>query len=231
MKPSIIIPFYGKWSLTQARLTELYKYVIDPVEIVLVDDFSRDESIDKNVYWWQTNGKHKITYVHNPENLGFGMSMNHGVRASSGDLIILLSNDVQINGNFLPIIQDKFRTEGKFILCGELHGWDTGWNVLEINGKKRLFPYAAGWFIACTRDAWDDIGGFDPIYGKFDYEDVDLSTTAIQKGYRIIPLNLKYMLRHFSGQTVRAKYPNREKFTLENQRIFIEKWSKILKDE
>jgi GT2 family glycosyltransferase len=231
MKTSIIIPFYGKWPLTNQRLAELHKYIPDNIEIVLVDDFSQDKDIDRCVTWWGENSRHNIIYVHNSENLGFGMSMNHGVDASTGDVVVLLSNDVQVHGNFLPMVLDKLSKEAKLLICGEMHGWDTGWNVLEINGKKRLFPYAAGWFLACKRDDWYDIGGFDPRYEKFDYEDVDLSTTAIQKGYRLTPLNIKFMLRHLSAQTVRSVYPDRERYTYKNQQRFIEKWSEILKDE
>jgi len=231
MKVSIIIPFYDNWTMTHQRMMELYKHIVNPVEIVLVNDCSKDESIDSSVAWWQQNSKHRVKYVKNKKNLGFGKSMNKGVNKSGGDIVVLLSNDVQVTGDFISVILQKLKEDEKVLIGGELHDWNTGWNVLEINGQMKVFPYAAGWLLSCTREVWDDIGGFDSIYEKFDYEDMCLSTMAIHKGYKLVGLNLKFMLRHFSGQTVRKEYPDREKYTLENQKRFIEKWSTILKDE
>ena len=81
-----------------------------------------------------------------------------------------------------------------------------------------------------TRDVWDDLGGFDPIYEKFDAEDVDISTMALIKGYTLRPLNSR-KLHHMSGQTVRKYYPNREEYTRKNLKRFQKKWSRVLKNE
>ena len=227
---SIIIPFYNNWELTHQRMMELHTYIPFQVEIILVDDCSTDENIAGGMGWWKTQSKHRVICIKNKKNLGFGGAFNKGCQRASEDVYVLLSNDVQVSGDFVSLILEKLKKDEKTLIGGQVLYHDTGWNVLNINGKPKLFPYAMGWLLACTKEAWKDLGGFDQIYEKFDYEDVDLSTTAIHKGYKLVALDYR-RLRHFSALTVRKYYPDREAYTMKNQKRFIKKWSKILKDE
>jgi len=229
MKVSIIIPFYNNWYLTHQRMMELYRVIPTPCEVILVDDCST-EDITGAMGFWRGKTQHSVKAIKTPRNLGFGGAMNHGCRRATEDVYVLLSNDVQVLYNFVPDVIKIIESEEKVLVGNEFYTHDTGWNVLNINGKPKIFPYLAGYFLACTKDAWKDLGGFDDIFGLFDYEDVDLSTTALYKGYKLIPINSK-MLVHFSGQTVRKHYPERETITRRNQKKFIGKWSKILEDE
>ena len=229
MKVSVIIPFYGKWELTHQRMMDLYKWIPFPIEIVMIDDCSLEDHTDR-MNWWKRNTKHSVITIRTEKNLGFGSSMNFGCSHATGDIFILLSNDVQIFGDFIGEILLILNRGEKVLIGNELYNYDTGWNVRNINGKSKLFPYLGGYLIACTRETWEDLGGFDPIYGKFDCEDIDLSTTALHKGYSLVPLNYR-RLRHFHGQTIRKLYPDREKYTEENLLKFDKKWSKILRDE
>ena len=139
---SIVVPFYREWHLTHKRLMELYQYIHPRVEIVLVDDCSMDKTIDDSILWWKSvKDGHKIVHVRNEENIGFGQSMNIGAQNSSGDVIILYSNDVIASGNFVPEVLDAIKSGGKCIVGDALLSWNTGWNVIEINGHLRKFPY------------------------------------------------------------------------------------------
>jgi len=229
MEFSIVIPFYGKWELTHQRMMELYKNIINPVEIVLIDDFSKEDHTDR-MNWWKGNGKHSVRAFRNDENLGFGQSMNRGCDLSSGEIVVLLSNDIQVIGDFTSEILSILKSGEKTLIGDILYTHDTGWNIFEINGKKKLFPYLGGHFLACRKTSWEDIGGFDPIYGKFDVEDIDLSTMALYKGYTLVFLKNMYV-NHLYGQTIRSLHPNREEYTKRNLRVFQKKWSEILKDE
>jgi len=226
---SIILPFYNNWHLTHQRMMELYEFVSIPCEIILVNDCST-EDMGGAMSWWKNQDRHRVVCVKTPKNLGFGGAMNHGAKRATEDVYVFLSNDVQVLGDFIPAILQKLQENEKSLVGGEVLAYDTGWNVLKINGKPKLFPYVAGWLLACTKETWKDLGGFDPIFQKFDYEDIDISATAILKGYKLVGLNDK-RLRHFSGQTVRKYYPDRESYTMKNQKRFIKKWSEILKDE
>ena len=229
---SVIIPFFNNWHLTHQRMSELYSEISTPLEIILVDDCSTDESIPGKMGWWRTQSKHRVKCIKTPKNLGFGGAMNHGARrgVATEEVLVFLSNDVKIAGDFVPLILQKLRDNENILIGDTFRNYDTGWNVMNINGKPKMFPYLEGYFLSCTKEMWIELGGFDPIFAPYDVEDIDLSTTALHKGYGLVPLNFR-RLQHASGQTIRRINPDREAITKRNLKRFVKKWSEILKDE
>lgn len=227
MKASVILPYYNHWDLTHARMMELYKYVPKDVEIVMVNDASTDKDCRKGAGWWQKrSGRQEIKYVENKQNLGFGGSHNVGAKVSTGDILCFLSNDVIVRTDFVSIIIDDLSNRPDSLLGGEIIYWPGGWNEFEFDGKKMVVPYCNGWLLACTREVWDNMGGFDvETYGKFDFEDIDLSMNALSLGYDLLSLNLpKHKLNHLSGVTIRGLNVDRMEITKKNREKFIKKW-------
>lgn len=223
MKVSIIIPFFNKFNLVHSRLMELYKYVPkEETEIILVNDAST-EDVAGSVAWWQKHlNYHKIRYRVNEENLGFGGSMNRGAEIAEGEILVFLSNDVIVSGDFIREIVVVLYEEPDALIGGEVVYWAAGWNEFEYEGNKMIIPWANGWLIACRKEIWEKLGGFDSRYGKTDYEDVDLSMKAMELGYNIIALQSRFV-RHLVAQT--APYnEKRMENTRKNREIFIEKW-------
>jgi len=134
---SIIIPFYNRWDLTHQQLMSLHKWVNEDVEIVLVNDASTDMEIKGGVAFWQKNSpRHVIKYKENKENLGFGGAMNVGAKAASGEILVFLSNDVQIATDFIPQIKAILRENDKTLVGGRVIYWEAGWNQFEHKGKS-----------------------------------------------------------------------------------------------
>ena len=224
MLVSIIIPFLDHWELVHARLDEIRKFAPDNCEIILVDDCSVGD-YDDQVGWWQNYGaKHKVWYVKNKKNLGFGGAMNMGAKHSHGDILVFLSNDVIIYNDFItPICVACDYWEYKCLVGHRLIDWDAGWN--EVNGT--VIPYLEGYLLASPRDVWEELGGFDDIYAPYSMEDVDICMTATQKGIRIVQA-MDMKLNHLVGQT--AEYSDaRTKITERNKQRFEEKWKDELK--
>lgn len=221
---SIIIPFFNRWDLTHARMGELYNFAPENCEVVLVDDCSTDES-PQGIAWWQRygNARFRVRYYKNRENLGFGVSCNIGARLANGRVIVQLSNDVVMYGDIFSDIITLIGFDDKMLVAGRIVDFPGGWNEFDIDGKHIVVPYAEGWLIACTKKAWKDLGGFDPRYGKYDYEDVDLTTTAIEKKFSIVGLNSD-KVRHLVGQTITSTGVDRQSITTSNRTIYFEKW-------
>lgn len=220
---SVIIPFFNNWQLTHARLMECHKFLPDDVEIILVNDASTETDCDGGTaFWQQADTRQEIRYLKNKKNLGFGGSMNRGAKAAYGDILVFLSNDVVITGDFLGQIKNEIDNEKDILVGGRIVYWDSGWNTFN----NTIFPYCEGWLLACTTEVWDNLEGFDPRYSPYDYEDVDLSTTAIQKGHRLVGLDSPY-LNHIGGQT--ANYnEKRLEITHRNKKKFYDKWRSII---
>ena len=225
MKYSFIVPFYNHWDLTHARLGEFRKFLPDNCEIVLVDDCSTEIDCRKGIAFWQKSGaaRHTIKYTRNKENLGFIQSVNKGVKLSSGEIVIIYSNDVVMFRDITKELDPLFEERTDDVLVGNrIIDWDGGWNVIQYKGYKSIVPYLEGWFLACRREVWDKLGGFDTRYGISDFEDVDLSTTAMYNFIPLIPLN-STALKHLGGQSFQFNETRMER-TKKNKLLWEAKW-------
>ena len=229
---SIIIPYYNRWDLTHARMSEIYGHLYSDIEVILVNDASPELDCRSGAGFWQKGlNVFPIKYVENPQNLGFGGSNNRGAKAATGDILVFLSNDVVISGNFLPQIEKIIaEKDGKVIVGGRVLYEDTGWNTLMIKGKKSIVCYPEGWLIAVTPAMWESIGGFDPIYSPYDYEDVDLGAWATYNNVPLVGLNSAY-LHHLSGQTIYKVNPERQKVTIAHRKLFEDKWTALFETQ
>ena len=110
----------------------------------------------------------------------------------------------------------------KVLIGGEIIDWKAGWNEFNINGREIVIPWLGGWMLACTDVIWQSLGGFDPRYGISDFEDVDISTTALDLGYKLIPLNCKH-LQHLVAKSFGYNEIRLER-TKHNREVYIQKW-------
>jgi GT2 family glycosyltransferase len=228
-KVSVIIPFYNKWELTHKVMLDLYTYNREYIhEIVLVDDGSTDDEIVGGIKWWRhtygmTNDNIKIRHLRTINNGGFLKAANEGMETAVGDIKILLSNDILAPCGFVKDVV-RILEVPKTLVGGRILDYDTGWNKFY----DRLYPYLEGWLLACTKDAWEELGGFDIRYMPNDYEDVDLSTAALSKEYSLVPLNNPRIV-HLGAQSL-GYNPKREAITKINQEKFRQKWVNVEKE-
>jgi GT2 family glycosyltransferase len=230
MKVSLVLPYLDKWHLVHKRLMEYYR-LLPKMEIILVDDCSQEAESITGPRWWKEHGPLDIVHIRNEENLGFGGANNVGAEHATGDILILTQNDVVVSGNFIPHVKETLRQHPKILVGGRVVYWEAGWNEFVVGGKRIVLPYAEGWLLAMWREAWDDLGGFDPLYGKMDYEDVDLSAMALSKGYNLVGLNSPH-LKHIFGQTTTAQegVDGRRAITEINRKKFYRKWKDWMYD-
>lgn len=216
----IVIPVHKHWSLLNRLLKDIHTSESDNVDdILVVDDFSQSSEIDETLLYW--SDKLPLRYIKNEENLGFTLSSIsglHDVCTKSGvdDAVFLISSDVEISGKFIDHVASLLKD--KVLVGHKLLSGNTGWN--HIDGK--VFPYLEGYFLACTAYGWTDLGYFDPQYAPWDFEDVDLSTNAIHKGYKLVPSN-NPVIKHLGGRSI-GYTPERESVTLRNKEYFRRKW-------
>jgi GT2 family glycosyltransferase len=150
--------------------------------------------------------------------MGFLFAARTGLSVVKGDIKILISNDVEITGNIVTLVEEQIKKSPLSLVGNELIDFDSGWNT--FNGK--VFPYLVGYFLAASKEIWDDIS-FDSRFAPNDFEDVDLSTQAYALGYPVIALNSPF-IKHMGAGTL-GYNPEREKLTRRNQKKFFDKWT------
>lgn len=218
---SVICPVWNQSELTHKFLYQHWNLLPrliqgSDIEIIIIDNGSTDNTAMILDMWARTMSE-QLKVITNPDNRGFGPANNQGAAMAKGDILVFISNDVEVRGNYLSIV--KSRVDDLALYGAQLLDYDTGWN--KWSGE--VIPYLGGWCIASTRKVWDDLGGWDERYIPCDYEDVDLSLTATEKGYMLgeIPLPL----HHISGQSAQHLSGGRLAITLNSQKLFKEKWS------
>lgn len=226
MKFSIVVPCYRHPQLANQILMDIYQNC-SADEVIIVDDFSNDEETKKVYEFWQRLGEAfplKVLYL--PENVGFVKASNAGLKEATGDIVALISSDVRIYKDLKRFSREIFTTpHDKILLGGRLLDFDTGWNV--FNGQT--YSYVEGWALITTRSGWEELGYMDERYAPWDFEDVDLSTTAVSKGYmlRVFPPWHGEVMEHMVAQSI-GYTDERRTITEAHRELFRKKWSNVV---
>jgi len=226
MKLSIIMLYYNGWNMVHARLAELAKYMpIENAELVLVDNGSEEDS-SRQVNWWQEHFPRTLHYVHLEKNYGYAIGNNMGAEQATGEYFLFLNPDVIIHQPFVDEILPLLIRDHQIILGGKVIDWDGGWNTFIEGGQRYTIPYCEGWALAMSEWAWTDLGGFDERYAPYDCEDLDLSITALEKGFHLASLP-HGLFTHLGGKSFEANLirpDERRKITEINREKLLQKW-------
>lgn len=220
MRVSFVIPIFNKFHLINQLLVDI-RDNCTPNEIIVVDDHSADKSTLDGLSWWDFNFGVKV--MRTPKNLGFLKASNFGLKQATGDVICLISSDVRIYKDLAMMARAIEKIDGKVLLGGRYLNFDTGWNTFD----EKVHPYVEGWLLIAKREHWEELGYFDERFSPNDMEDVDLSTTALSKGFRLgqITPDAGPVVEHIGAQTI-SYGDERFALTTRNKEKFREKWAK-----
>ena len=220
MKVSFVIPSYNHFELVNQLLCDI-RDNCTPDEIIVVDDFSTDQKAIDGLNWWHDNFGVRIIRFH--KNLGFLKASNFGLKQATGDIVCLISTDVRIYKDIALIARAAQQIEGKLLLGGKYYTESTGWNDFD----NETYPYVEGWLLIARKEHWQELGYFDERYIPSDFEDVDLSTTAIGLGFNLAQItpDAGAVVEHIGAQSI-GYTEERRKLTEINREKFAEKWLK-----
>lgn len=106
MKVSVIVPVYNAGDYIIPCLESLSKQTIDNLEIVLIDDHGRDDSMQKAHTYADSHPDMSIKFADNGENKGPGAARNLGILSSSGEYIAFVDSDDSIEPDFCQKLYD-----------------------------------------------------------------------------------------------------------------------------
>ena len=95
-KISIIIPHYNGYEILSNCLKSLYESELYDAEIIIINNNSTDDSIDKI-----ESDFPKTTTINLNENKGYAGGCNHGANHASGEFLVFLNNDTEVTKNWL----------------------------------------------------------------------------------------------------------------------------------
>lgn len=230
---SIVLPNYNGLELLQQFLPRVVEAVGD-AEVIIADDASTDGSVE----WLRAFG-YGVKVVECPAHRGFAATVNTGVDAAKGDIVVLLNTDVVPEKGFLAPLTKPFADERVFAVgclekSHEAAGvvergrgkarWQKGF-FIHWKGEPRGHDTAwvSGGSAAFRRRMWRELGGMDELYNPFYWEDIDLSYRAKKAGYLVL-FEPKSIVHHYHdrGSIRKAFSPQYVKtVAYRNQFIFI----------
>lgn len=235
---SIIIPVFNAHELTKNCLASIQANT-NYHETILVDNGStpayRQEDINQ-----------KVTIVRNESNLGFPVAINQGIRAATGDVIIIQNNDTICTQGWASKLLAHLDT---YSIVGPLTNYCAGIQQVtipvyqdekELNiqaaelanthaGESQEANWIIGFCMAFRKSLWEEVGGFDESMWPCCGEEVDFCMKAKLAGHKIGIAQDTY-IHHFGSQTFneleKTGVLNYQKTCFKNDRYLESRWGK-----
>ena len=195
---SIIIPNWNGRDFLDRCVGAILQSAVESnlsFECILIDDHSNDNSAEECAKKFS-----QIILLKQPRNSGFAHTINTAMNAASGDIAVLVNNDLIAKSNFVQAIALPFQdTPDLFSVSGKTITWDTGRpNHLNMRGRFHNGNLTLTWSddssltetmffqggsVALRRNVFLQLGGFNALFYPAYWEDYDLSYLALKAGY------------------------------------------------
>lgn len=232
MLTSIVIPTYNGLLLLREAIESIRRHTTERYEIIVVDNGSTDGTID---YLRQ----HNIIFISLPNNKGFPVACNWGLKLARGDYILLLNNDVLVTDGWLGKLLRVFTNDNSIGIVGPMSNYVSGKQQMEMTGSyteaaARLSMDAEnqyeqvnrviGFCMLFTSELMNRIGLLDEQFSPGHFEDDDYCYRARLAGYRILIVKDAFVFHHGSASFIRENQEEIIKLLARNRAIFVDKW-------
>jgi GT2 family glycosyltransferase len=225
---SVVIPTHDTREITLRCLRSLAPWLESGVEVVLVDDGSRDEtSVAVRA------GFPEAVVLRSEEARGFTAAANEGMAVARGGLLLLLNSDTEVDAPTLPHLYAAFEADPRLGAAGasltNLDGspqWSGGkeptlpWlfaltsglggGLGRLPGYRLVRPldarargsvdWVTGAAMAVRREAWQAVGPMDTRY-RFYAQDLDFCLSLRDAGWHVV-LASEFHVMHLGGATI-----------------------------
>lgn len=201
---SVISVNYNGFAVTCAMVDSLLGHVTSPLEIIVVDNGSaRDEAALLQARY------PSIKTLRSDRNLGFAGGNNLGIAAATGDYLLLLNNDTEVEDDTLHYLSETLDEDPSLgVVCPKIRFFAPPRNIqfagytplsgvtlrnsligfgLPDDGSfdtPRNTPYAHGAAMLVRRKAIEEAGLMPELYFLY-YEELDWSVRITECGWKI----------------------------------------------
>lgn len=218
---SVIVPHYNGFEQLERCVSSLEQSTGINMEIIIVDDCSTDGSIEL------IQLRHPLVKVtETRSNSGFGTACNHGFKTATGEYVIFLNNDTEVDpGWAYNLISTMMKynfsigtpkilfLENKNVINAEGGSCDRlGMGVNRNNGlldyknsNEVSTTFYGSACLAIKTSLFDKLNGFDESYYMYN-EDVDLCWRARLLGYNTLYVPSSIVYHSWMGTTKTAYF-------------------------
>jgi GT2 family glycosyltransferase len=157
-----------------------------------------------------------------PARLGWADARNLGLRASGGDVILLIDPSVEPTGDIVTPILDAFEDPSV--------GLVGGWGVRSRDGRQfddappGVVDAVEGYCLGVRRDALRAVGGFDRRFRFYRNADLDFSFAVRDAGWRAVATEPLPAVRHEHRGWSAVSDDERERLSKRNFYRFLDRW-------
>lgn len=241
-KVSVIVLTYNNIELTKACLDSIAKYTDYPnVEIIVVDNASTDESPEFLRTFASAHPNFQVIF--NDKNLGFAAGNNVGLKAATGDYLVMLNNDTVVTPGWLLTMVRHFQADQSIGLVGPVTNniGNEAKVELEYDGPSNMLPSAvlhttahmgkqlplrtAAFFcVMMPRNVYEQVGLLDENFGRGFFEDDDYCRRVEQLGFRIVCAEDVFIHHHLSASFNKLGSTERQAIFSKNKLYYESKW-------
>jgi len=226
---SIIIPVFNQHEMTDECIETVLKNTSD-FEIVVIDNGSEP----------RYQAPAGVSVIRNDDNAGFPIAVNQGIRASSGDVIILLNNDVFVTPGWAGKLSKALET---YDIVAPVTNYCAGvqrvevkeyQNLEELNQSAEIWAdkvgdatqevnFVIGFCMAFKKTLYDEIGPFDESLWPCSGEEISFCLAARAAGYKVGVVSGCYV-HHEGSKTFNSMDVDYDALCKRNDVHIAEKW-------
>jgi O-antigen biosynthesis protein len=221
---SVIVVMHDNFALTLQTLASLRTNYPGPIDLILIDSGSSDETRQLGQY---VSGARLVRF---DSNISFVRGCNVGLEIATADVVLYLNNDLELAYGAVPAAIGRLRSDATIGAVGakviRTHGklqeagciiWRDGWTVGYLRDQSPLIAeanfvrdvdFCSAVFLLARTSVLKAVGGFDDALAPAYFEDADLCVRIREAGYRIVydPAVTVYHLEYGSSQAVETAH-------------------------
>ena len=239
---SVVMVTHDAADWARRALGALREHTEPCYQVIVVDNASADGTAEL-----LSRELEQATLLLNDRNRGFGVANNQGAAHAVGRYVLFLNNDALVRPGWLPPLLARIASDERIAAVGpRLLNLD---GTLQIAGAlvarsgstleygygddadapayrfPRAVDYLSGACLLVRRSAFDEVGGFDPVYSLGYFEDADLCLSLAARGYRVA-YEPRSSVTHVRGASPRdRRFSN---LAARNRSLFRRRWSPLL---
>jgi GT2 family glycosyltransferase len=243
-KVSVIVLTYNNLAFTRACLESVEKHSRYPnLELIIVDNASTDET---PAFLRQYASDHpSSTVILNEQNVGFAAGNNVGLRAATGDFLIMLNNDTYVTDGWVHGLIRHFRQHPQLGLIGPVTNnigneakIDMSYETMaEMLTEARRYTSAhtddllfietiAFFCVAMRRRTYETVGELDEDFALGFFEDDDYCRRVKLEGLDIAVANDVFVHHHMSASFDKLGHARKQELFEANKAVYENKWGK-----
>jgi GT2 family glycosyltransferase/tetratricopeptide (TPR) repeat protein len=240
---SIVIVTCNQLAYTRLCLDSIRGHTPQPFEIIVVDNGSRDGTVE------YLQSQADVKGIYNSENRGYPAAANQGLGIARGGFILMLNNDVIVPAGWLPRLMNPLLEHDDIGLIGPCSNRVSGPQQIPVPytdlseldafaedlarrhaGELQYTLRLVGFCLLFRGKVLETIGLLDERFGIGNFEDDDFCRRAADAGFKAAIARGAFV-HHFGSVTFASQGIDMNGLLRRNAQMYREKWNSSAADK